>query len=66
MISVDSFNFSFSNIVSEPYNVTVNCTIHSDSTADHCVVMVVDNGSAITGSTYVKVYNVFQILYKFQ
>ena len=29
------------NVTSELYNITVTCIIHSDSTADHCVVMAV-------------------------
>ena len=32
------------------YSIAVICTIHSDSGADHCVVMAVaDGGVAITG-----------------
>ena len=32
------------NVTSELYNITVTCTIHPDSTADQCVVMVMDDG----------------------
>ena len=38
------------NVISELYNITVTCTIHPDSTADHCEVMaMVDGRVTITG-----------------
>ena len=55
--------------VSELYNITVTCTIHPDSTADHCVVMAMADGKvtrtgdeiqkmsyALTTYTYVRTY----------
>ena len=38
VISLNSFKYSFPNNISEPYNVTVTCIIHPDSTADYCEV----------------------------
>ena len=55
--------------VSELYNITVTCTIHPDSTADHCVVMAMADvkvtrtgdeiqkmSYALTTYTYVRTY----------
>ena len=55
MISVDSIKYSFSKSISEPYNITVTCTIHPDSTADQCVVMAMANDSlrATAEGTYI-------------
>ena len=33
-----------SSVASKLYNITVTCTIHHDSTADHCAVMAMDDG----------------------
>ena len=41
-------------VASELYNVTVTCTIHPESTADHCVVMALDDGGVTRiGSVYI-------------
>ena len=32
------------NITSELYNITVICTVHAESTADHCVLMAMADG----------------------
>ena len=45
MISVDSIKYSFPKSISEPYNITVTCIIHPDSSADKCVVMAMANDS---------------------
>ena len=38
------------NIASKLYNIIVTCNIHSDSTADQCVVMAMADGKeTITG-----------------
>ena len=44
MIGVDPLRYSFPNNISEPYNVTVICNIHPDSTANHCEVRATANG----------------------
>ena len=42
------------NVTSQLYNITVTCTIHSDSTADQCVVMAMADGRVTrTGKYYV-------------
>ena len=41
-------------VASELYNITVTCTIHPESTADHCVVMALDDGRVTrTGNVYI-------------
>ena len=40
-------------VASELYNITVNCTIHPNSTADQCVVMAVDDDGVIRTGSYV-------------
>ena len=32
------------NVISELYNITVICTIHAHSTADHCIVIAMADG----------------------
>ena len=39
-------------VARELYNITVTCMIHHDSTADQCVVMVMDDGRAIRTGNY--------------
>ena len=45
VISGDPFRYSFPSNISEPYNITVTCTIHPDSTADQCEVRTRANGA---------------------
>ena len=53
MINVTSM-LVCSPVASELYNITVTCTIHPDSTADHCVVRAVDDdGVTRTGNVYI-------------
>ena len=48
MIDVDPLDRSIPSNISEPYNVMFNCTIHPDSTADQCVVLLArDDGNVI-------------------
>ena len=41
---VHPFRYSFPNNIDEPYNVTVTCIIHPNSTADQCEVRVKADG----------------------
>ena len=43
------------NATNELPSITVNCTIHPDSTADQCVVMAMADGRATRTGTYVSV-----------
>ena len=38
VFGVHQFRYSFPNNISEPYNVTVTCVIHPNSTANQCEV----------------------------
>ena len=41
-------------VASELYNITVTCTIHPDSTANQCLVRVVDDGGVTRiGNVYI-------------
>ena len=42
------------NVTSELYNITITWTIHPDSTADQCVVMVVADGSVTRTGTLLR------------
>ena len=45
------------NVSSVQQSITVTCTIHSDSTADQCVVMAMaDGGVNTTGDTHALTY----------
>ena len=41
------------NLTSEIYDITITCTIHPDSTAGQCVVMVMADGRETRNGTYV-------------
>ena len=43
------------NVISELYNITVICTIHAHSTADHCIVMAMADGR-VTRTGKVDIY----------
>ena len=43
MIRANPFEYSFPNNITEPYNLTVTCFIHHDSTADRCEVRARDD-----------------------
>ena len=60
--------FSFPDNTSEPYNVTFNCTIHPDSTADHCEVRArADDRVTRVGKYWVQsCADVVQMLHKLQ
>ena len=53
VIDLGSIRYSIPNNISEPYNITVTCIIHPESTADHCVVRAVDDDGVTRAGTYV-------------
>lgn len=46
MIGLNPFRYHIPHNISEPYNVTVTCIIHPESTADQCEVMATDDSRA--------------------
>ena len=46
VIGVDPFKYYYPYNSSDPYNVTVTCIIHPDSTADQCEVRAMADGRA--------------------
>ena len=48
VVHVVILKYSFPDDASQPYNMTVSCTIHPDSTADYCVLTAVRDDSNVT------------------
>ena len=58
VIGIDPLRYTFPNNISEPYNITVTCTIHPESMADQCEVRAMDHFSVTKIGTYMYIMNI--------
>ena len=58
VIGIDPLRYTFPNNASEPYNITVTCTIHPESMADQCEVRAMDHFSMTKIGTYMYIMNI--------